>query len=68
MTPGEARQAEANREDGWPYPDDDSDLKEDMTDDIVDVGDDGRFDDDPNPYEGTYNEEEPWTQWDQPEF
>lgn len=28
LTPEEAVQAEANREDGWPYPDNDADLKE----------------------------------------
>lgn len=29
MTPGEAVQAQANREDGWPYPDNDRDIMED---------------------------------------
>jgi hypothetical protein len=28
MTPEQAMQAEAAREDGWPYPDDDADMKE----------------------------------------
>ena len=44
MTPAEAKQAEANREDGWPYLDDDSDLKEDATDDAVDDGERFRYD------------------------
>lgn len=29
MTPGQAIQAQAAIDDGWPYPDNDSDLKED---------------------------------------
>jgi hypothetical protein len=36
MTPEGARQAEANREDGWPYPDDDSDLRASITEDLYD--------------------------------
>ena len=34
MTPGQATQAQANVDDGWPYPDNDADLKEDRRDDL----------------------------------
>lgn len=42
MTPGEAIQAEKAIEDGWPYPDDDSDQRGDLNDDLSDA----------DPYEG----------------
>ena len=67
MTPGEAwfsetritmtRQAEANREDGWPYPDDDSDLKEDTSGDGENWEEDVYEDYEPSPYDGTYSED-----------
>lgn len=61
------RQQEANIEDGWPYPDDDSDEKEpahaepevpEGLDALEAWADEGGFVPyEPSPYDGTYSEE-----------
>lgn len=61
------RQQEANIEDGWPYPDDDSDEKgpadaalepTDYDPEVDAWADDGGFVPyEPSPYDGTYSEE-----------
>jgi hypothetical protein len=60
MTPGDAIQADANREDGWPYPDDDGDLRAAAEDDVKEDTDDdweafGKYDADPFHFE-----HDPW--------